>query len=656
MPDNGGHDKGSSPATDTISPIIDTNASLKYSLLGPSLTKAGQDAVDQNKVSQIIYNASKGSKFFSRESAKDEILTKKIEALLAHKARLEREAGLTSTINGDGAGAGAAPSTAPIPCSLLDRETRTADTLLAELELDRDMSRTIVHVDCDAFYAAVEQLDRPELATVPFAVGKGVLTTCNYIARTFGCRSGMAGFVAKKLCPELIQLPVNFSRYTEKAKEVRVVLAEYDPRFESASCDEAYLDFTDYCEESAMSPSEAVAQMRDQIRVRTGVTVSAGIAANSRLAKICSNVNKPNGQFLLPSTRAAIVDYMSTLPPRKVNGIGRVLERELAAIGVATCGDIYHHRGLLRPLFGEKAAHFLLAVHLGLGRTSVEPAESHERKSVGTERTFSDLSDLVALRDRLRQTADDLEADMLRVGCKGRTLCLKIKLHTYEVHTRQAAAQRRLLSDAKDMYDLALPMLDKLAKEMPGMKLRLMGLRCTGLVSTRKPDASAFFGLKSRPAVVRHKTERDEKEEEGGLGLDSRGRIEELEGAWDDVKDEEDDALVREAITLSQERAGIAVDEVNMDDDVTPNDTTQEDWWDCPVCSRPQPADERLFNQHIDLCLSRQTITDAVQDGDGTKVQASASAGYGASGFGGKKRARVKGLGHDPKQKKLRFQ
>lgn len=108
--------------------------------------------------------------------------------------------------------------------------------------------------------------------------------------------------------------------------------------------------------------------------------VSAGIAANTRLAKICSNMNKPNGQYVLPHDRAAIMDFMSKLPCRKVNGVGRVFERELASVGIKTCGDIYLHRKYLSQLFGEKAYEFLIRCHLGLGRTNVQPAEEYERK------------------------------------------------------------------------------------------------------------------------------------------------------------------------------------------------------------------------------------------------------------------------------------
>ena len=138
----------------------DEHDSLKYHLLGPSLTKAGQDSVDQRKVSDVIYNASKGSKFFNNEEVKDKNLTEKISRILARQAQLEK-LDLTSDL-------------------------RRADDYIAELELTRDVSQVIVHIDCDAFYAAVEELDRPELKEVPMAVGKGVLTTCNYHARQFG--------------------------------------------------------------------------------------------------------------------------------------------------------------------------------------------------------------------------------------------------------------------------------------------------------------------------------------------------------------------------------------------------------------------------------------------------------------------------------------
>lgn len=549
--------------------------SLKYHLLGPSLTKAGQDTVNQQKVSEVIYNASKGSKFFNNEEVKDKNLTEKITRILAKRRQLEK-LDLTSDL-------------------------RRADDYIAELELTRDLGQVVIHIDCDAFYAAVEELDRPELKEVPMAVGKGVLTTCNYHARRFGCRSGMAGFVAMKLCPQLICVPMNFAKYSAKAEEVREVLALYDPGFESASCDEAYLNLTEYCKEHHLSPEEAVSQLRADVHEKTKITVSAGIAANAKLAKICSNKNKPNGQFLLPSDRQTIMEFMKLMPTRKVNGIGRVFERELDAIGVKTCGDIYAHRAYLAKLFGQKAFQFLMQCYLGLGRTKIQRAEDYERKSVGTETTFRELQSPEALREKLRYVADELEGDLKRTEYKGRTLCIKIKLHTYEVHTRQTTPPFAI-HRADDLYKYGLGMLEKLMKEIPNMKLRLMGLRVTHIVSTKKPGIDFFGRQQGVTTATKPKASTN------------------TQGEWETWPEEEFEEAARqerndemnELEKLSQEQQ----QEQEQQSAESPNEAQEpvaEEQWTCPICSLPQPPDDATFNAHIDFCLSKQTIKEAVK-------------------------------------------
>ncbi|KAL4930390.1 Y-family DNA polymerase [Aspergillus undulatus] len=554
----------------------DGDVTLKYHLLGPSLTKAGQDSVDQRKVSEIIYNASKGSKYFNHEQARDGVLTEKIQRILKEKSRLQ-------SLN-------------------LSIDLKLADQLLAELESTRDLSQYVVHVDCDAFFAAVEELDRPELKTVPMAVGKGVLTTCNYEARRFGCRSGMASFVAMKLCPHLICLPQNYEKYTAKAQEIRAILAQYDPQFESASIDEAYLNITSYCAENQLDPEEAVNRMRAEILETTKISVSAGIAANAKLAKISSNRNKPNGQFRVPNNRDAIMEFMKELPMRKVNGVGRVFERELDAIGIKTCGDIYPQRAYLAKLFGEKALHFLAQCYLGLGRTKIQPAEAYERKSVGTERTFHEISTKEEFREKLWSCAQELEKDLSRTQFKGRTLVLKVKLATFEVLTRQHQPARAV-SLAKDLFTSALPMLEKLEKEIPNMKLRLLGIRCTNLVSTRKFDMS-FFG-----AAARRKPVQD-------VSNDSLGEQEiSAEEAFEKAAREELQGEMQDLEKLSQETPQTR-DEQPEESPTPATDQApdQQLYWDCPICSMPQVADDRKFNDHVDYCLSKQTIKEAVQD------------------------------------------
>ena len=548
--------------------------SLKYHLLGPSLTKAGQDSVDQQKVSEVIYNASKGSKFFNNEEAKDKNLTEKIAKILAKRRQLEKLD--------------------------LASDLRRADDYITELELTRDLSQVVVHIDCDAFYAAVEELDRPELKEVPMAVGKGVLTTCNYHARRFGCRSGMAGFVAMKLCPQLICVPMNFAKYSAKADEVREVLALYDPNFESASCDEAYLNLTQYCEDHNMSPEEVVSQLRADVYEKAKITVSAGIAANAKLAKICSNKNKPNGQFYLPSDRQTIMDFMKTMPTRKVNGIGRVFERELDAIGVKTCGDIYAHRAYLPQLFGQKAFHFLMQCYLGIGRTKIQRAEDYERKSVGTETTFRELQSPDALRDKLRYVAEELEGDLKRTEYKGRTLCIKIKLHTYEVLTRQTTPPFAV-HKADDLYKYSLPMLERLMKEIPNMRLRLMGLRVTHIVSTKKPGIDFFGRVKSSTTVAKTTTTTNE-------GAWEVWPEEEFEEAARQERNDEMNELEKLSQEHEQEQQRVADTEGKR-----VQEPVAEEQWMCPICALPQPPNDASFNAHIDFCLSKQTIKEAVK-------------------------------------------
>lgn len=577
------------------------------------------------KVSEVIYNASKGSKYFNNEEYKDKNLTHKIDKILSRKRQLQ---------NVD-----------------LASDLRRADEYIAELELSRDLSQTVVHIDCDAFYAAVEELDHPELKHVPMAVGKGVLTTCNYHARKFGCRSGMAGFVAMKLCPDLICLPLNFQKYTAKAQEVREIIADYDPRFESASIDEAYLNITEYCEEKHMDPEEAVTQLRNEVAEKTHITISAGIAANAKIAKIASNRNKPNGQFMVANDRATILAFMRDLPTRKVNGVGRVFERELDAIGVKTCGDIYPQRAYLSKLFGEKAFQFLMQCHLGLGRTNVKPVEEYERKSIGTESTFRDMSDKVELREKLRWVAEELEKDLTRTQFKGRTLVLKAKLHSYEVLTRQVIPPKAV-STADDLYTYSLPMLAKLEKEIPNFCLRLMGLRCTHLVSTKKTGID-FFGVRSLSSTnenaIPPKTSVDEdgewevwpeedfeeaarqerqdemnelerlSQEQDATASDPLTQIEQLEEANRRLKHgrvvlpnprpekQKMNATVRElgpSVGFQKPETGY----------VKPFEPKEERPWTCPICARPQPASEKDFNDHIDFCLSKQTIKEAAKD------------------------------------------
>lgn len=352
---------------------------------------------------------------------------------------------------------------------------------------------------------------------------------------------------------------------------------------------------------------------------KTKITISAGIAPNARIAKIASNRNKPNGQFLVASDRTAIMSFMQDLPVRKLNGVGRVFERELDAIGIRSCGDIFVQRVYLAKLFGDKAFRFLMNCYLGLGRNRIQPAEEYERKSIGTESTFHDMGGKLELRNKLRDIAESLEKDLVRIQVQGRTLVLKIKLHTYEVFTRQVVPPKAV-QKADDLYTYALPMLSKLGNEIPGMKLRLMGLRVTSLVSTKR-EGLDFFRVK-----------RTLSDDQSGRGAKRKLKTVEDDGsvweAWPEDSGEEGAASDYnsglEALPDANETESIGdLEERNRrrkhGKEILPNpgvekSVPEHELWDCPICSRPQPANDKQFNEHIDFCLSRNTIKEAVRN------------------------------------------
>jgi len=216
-----------------------------------------------------------------------------------------------------------------------------------------------------------------------------------------------------------------------------------------------------------------------------------------------------------------------------------------------------------------------------------------------------------ALREKLRKTAGDLEEDMRRAECKGRTLCLKVKLHTFEVLTRQVVLPRAI-NLADDLYNHALPMLEKLEKDFPGIRLRLMGLRCTHLVSTKPLDTLAFFGLKTRRSGP-------------GTRKPNGADMEDEWERWpDQITDDTDDHYTWNDLPSSRGQGDGDGDGNGRSPhrrhgkEVIPNPqkgrSNPEELWECPICQRPQAPDERRFNEHIDICLSRRAILDTVQE------------------------------------------
>ncbi|EMS61094.1 Calcium-transporting ATPase 2, plasma membrane-type [Triticum urartu] len=268
--------------------------------------KAGMEGVDKEKVQKVIYEMSKGSKYFENEQKKEAITKLKIEHLRAQCAKL--------TDND------------------ISHFQKVAEKKILELEASRDLSKIWLHTDMDAFYAAVETLENPSLKGKPLAVGSmSMIATASYEARKFGVRAAMPGFIGCKLCPDLVFVRPNFERYSHYSGLARKVFQRYDPNFFATSLDEAYLDITEVCIERGITGEEVASELRDAVHQETGLTCSAGVAPNRMIAKVCSDINKPNGQFILPNDRDAVTTFVSTLPIRKIGGIGKVRTRAATA-------------------------------------------------------------------------------------------------------------------------------------------------------------------------------------------------------------------------------------------------------------------------------------------------------------------------------------
>ncbi|PWN21489.1 DNA/RNA polymerase [Microstroma glucosiphilum] len=464
-----GHSSSVSPQKKQSRYVDATNVKANESLLkrmgGPSAAKAGLTK-DQDEINRIIYEASKGSKYFENERKSDERITKKVEAMLEKMhERLQ-----------------AVPEGSPEWTSI----EKKAEAMRNRVETQRVLSQYIVHVDCDMFYAAVELKRDPSLKGKAFGVGKGVLVTASYEARRFGVRSGMASYIAMKLCPHLITVPNDMQSYVAASRQIMDILHRFDENLAQASLDEAYLDVTAFCRLNKMDVSDAVAQLRQEVRDETGLTVSVGVAPNKMLAKIGSDKNKPDGQYILDFTREASIEFMDQLPVRKVPGIGRVTERMLQSLGVETCGDVWRLRVKIALVLGDEHLQWLLRYYLGIASSVVEPGKREERKSVGREHTFQPTSDPEKLFELLRESAETVEDDLKRLDFVGRKVTLICKYDNFQRFTRDQT-QTKYVSTADDIYRVVRSLLEYELKVQPGLSLRLIGARVGTLMDVRKP-------------------------------------------------------------------------------------------------------------------------------------------------------------------------
>ncbi len=337
----------------------------------------------------------------------------------------------------------------------------------------------------DAFYASVEQRDNPELRGKPVAVGgggrRGVVASASYEARKYGVRSAMPGFMAVDKCPIITFVRSRFDVYREVSNQIRDIFLDYTDLVEPLSLDEAYLDVTEN-KKGIADAFEIAQEIRQRILETTQLTASAGVSFNKFLAKIASDINKPNGIKVIPPEEA--MDFIAGLPVRKFHGIGKVTAGKMERQGIYTGADLRQYSKLeLTRLFGKAGRHYYRIVRAEDDR-EVNP--SRIRKSIGAERTFGeDLQSIERMKEKLTDIGQRVYNYMKKSDNFGRTITVKIKSADFKIITRSKTFPREIRKE-EELRSVVHSLLENSQNQID--KVRLLGVSVSNLEKEQKED------------------------------------------------------------------------------------------------------------------------------------------------------------------------
>jgi DNA polymerase-4 len=363
--------------------------------------------------------------------------------------------------------------------------------IVRHAELD---ALSIAHVDCDAFYATVEKRDDPALADQPVIVGgrqRGVVLTACYIARTYGVRSAMPMFEARRLCPSAAVVRPDMDKYARVGRQVRGLMRDLTPLVEPVSIDEAFMDLSGTARLHGMSPAKALARFATRVERELGITVSIGLSCNKFLAKIASDLDKPRGFALLGGGEAAA--FLAGRPVTQIFGVGKAAQARLAGDGLHTVGDLQRagERSLMRR-YGSEGARL---ARLAYGIDDRPVRAEREAKSISAETTFDrDIAEFRPLELRLWRLTEKVSARLKASELAGTTVTLKLKTADFRIRTRAHSLDRptqlaaRIFAAGRDL----------LARETGATKFRLIGI---GVSSLCPADQSEVADLLDRRAA-----------------------------------------------------------------------------------------------------------------------------------------------------------
>ena len=425
--------------------------------------KAGMEGLDKEKIAEIIYETTKDSRIFKKNEEELKILKDEIDKinkdlLSFHKQEI-----------------------------LYDQVKKKADSRLQFLKNQIRFDKIWLHLDMDMFYAAVEIRDNPSLANIPMCVGnKSMISTSNYIARKYGVRSAMPGFIAEKLCPNLKFVPGNYEKYKIESDKIMNVIIEYDDNYESMGLDEVYADLSKYCFENNIVCEDDIIKLGKEIKKKiydvTKLTCSIGIAPNKTLAKICSDYNKPDGLYYLKFNQDSIIEFMKPMNIRKIPFIGNKTEKRLNSLNIFTCEDLINRYVDLFYL-DEESFDFYMKNCYGIG--SYEHREIQDEKSISRSFSFKmngDINYLRGILDNLtRRVLKNMERN--KVNCK--TVTVEVTNLT-EKKTSKGKTINKGFQSGTLIFETAFDLLRDLLEK--GVKIRMLRVKVSGLIKYEDED------------------------------------------------------------------------------------------------------------------------------------------------------------------------
>lgn len=353
---------------------------------------------------------------------------------------------------------------------------------------------SLAHIDCDAFYAAVEKRDRPELADKPVIVGggkRGVVSTACYIARIHGVRSAMPMFKALELCPNAVVIKPDMAKYAEAGHTIRSMMLDLTPLVEPVSIDEAFLDLSGTEKLHGAPPAHVLARFAKRVEDEVGVTVSVGLSYAKFLAKLASDAEKPRGFSIIG--RKEVLARLAVLPIGALPGIGKVSAQRFAAMGYNKIADIQRvEQSFLARQFGDDGYRLWQLAH-GIDNRRVEP--ERDAKSVSAETTFEhDISDSETLLPVLMELCEKVGRRLRRSDLAGRTVVLKLKTKDFKQRTRNQTLPEPTRRAAK-LYEIGR---DLLLRELDGTRFRLIGIGVSDLYDSEDADHGDLVDTKAK--------------------------------------------------------------------------------------------------------------------------------------------------------------